>query len=60
MEEVDIIEAWGFNDENWVHETIADEMRQTQEEEEGGEGENPPYVWKHRSSTPLGPLPKTT
>ena len=26
--------------------------------EGGGEGENPPYVWKHRSSTPLGPLPK--
>ena len=26
------------------------------EEEEGG-GENSPYVWKHRSSTPLGPLP---
>ena len=23
----------------------------------GGGGENPPYVWKHRSSTPLGPLP---
>ena len=26
-------------------------------EEEGG-GENSPYVWKHRSSTPLGPLAK--
>jgi len=39
MEEVDIIEAWGFNDENWVHETIADEMRQTQEEEEEEEEE---------------------
>ena len=24
-----------------------------------GEGENSPYVVKHRSSTPLGPLPKT-
>ena len=23
-----------------------------------GEGENSPYVWKHRSLTPLGPLPK--
>ena len=23
----------------------------------GGGGENPPYVWKHRSSTPSGPLP---
>ena len=40
MEEVDIIEAWGFNDENWVHETIADEMRQTQEEEEEEEEED--------------------
>ena len=27
-------------------------------EEEEREGENYPYVWKHRSSTPLGPLPK--
>ena len=25
--------------------------------EGGGGGENSPYVWKHRSSTPLGPLP---
>ena len=29
----------------------------TSKGEEGG-GENSPYVWKHRSSTPLGPLPK--
>ena len=29
-----------------------------EEEEEEQEEKNPPYVWKHRSSTPLGPLPK--
>ena len=27
------------------------------EEGEGWRGNNLPYVWKHRSSTPLGPLP---
>ena len=25
---------------------------------DGGEGENSPYVQKHRSSTPSGPVPK--
>ena len=29
-----------------------------EEEEEEGEGKNSPYVWKHRSSTPLGPPTK--
>ena len=28
-------------------------------DKEENEGENPPYVCKHRSSTPLGPLPQS-
>ena len=48
----------GFGPQDW-NLSLETEIRGGDwEEGEGEGGESSPYVWKHRSLTPSGPLPK--